>query len=148
MDQDPAGLASVAALLAPRVLDETRALIALSTPSGEHAATEQAISLCREFLPQNAEFERLRCATASCADDLLATVRGSGERRMLLLGHLDTVFSHADHRPPVLEGERLYGSGSIGSAGLRRGVAGRAVRAHGPVHGLRRVSLLRGRRGQ
>jgi glutamate carboxypeptidase len=117
MDQDPAGLASVAALLAPRVLDEARALIALSTPSGEHAATEQAISLCCEFLPERAELERLTCATAGCADDLLATVRGTGERRMLLLGHLDTVFSHADHRPPVLEGERLYGSGSIDMKG-------------------------------
>jgi glutamate carboxypeptidase len=117
MDHDPAGLASVAAAIAPRVLDEARALIALSTPSGEQAGTEQAISLCCEFLPQGAEFERLPCSTAGCVDDLLATMRGTGGHRMLLLGHLDTVFSHADHRPPVLEGERLYGSGSIDMKG-------------------------------
>jgi glutamate carboxypeptidase len=117
MDQDSAGLAALAVATAPRVLDEARALIALSTPSGDHAATEQAIALCCDFMPDGASFERLPCSTASCADDLLATVTGTGERRIVLLGHLDTVFSHADHRPPELEGERLYGSGSIDMKG-------------------------------
>ena len=57
---DPA-LIELAEKLAPRALDETRRLVALSTPSGDIEHTERAVALCSEFLPGWAA-ERLPCS--------------------------------------------------------------------------------------
>ncbi|MFL5869898.1 MAG: M20/M25/M40 family metallo-hydrolase [Solirubrobacterales bacterium] len=40
-------------------------------------------------------------------------MRGSGERRLLLVGHVDTVIAHGEHRALERHGERLVGSGTI-----------------------------------
>lgn len=117
MDQD---LGVTAASLVARVIDEMEELVACSTPSGEHDATEQAIRLCQSFLPAGANSERVPCSTLTCADDLLATVSGTGTGKVLLLGHLDTVVAHAEHRPLERSGDRLYGSGT---ADMKGGVA-------------------------
>jgi glutamate carboxypeptidase len=105
--------------LAPRVLDEMRQLVAVSTPSGEIEGTERAIALCESFLP-GWSTERIPCSTSNCAPDLLATLSGSGSRRLLFLGHLDTVVSHPEHQPAREEDGRLYGSGT---ADMKGGVA-------------------------
>ena len=68
-------------------------------------------------MPAEADLERLECSSPAYAPDLLATVRGSGTRRLLLLGHLDTVVSHADHRPLERVEGRLVGSGTIDMKG-------------------------------
>jgi glutamate carboxypeptidase len=119
MDRD---LTAVAAALKLRVVEEMLQLVALSTPSGEIEQTERAIALCGSFLPESAQLERVECSTAACAPDLLATCTGTGSRRLLLLGHLDTVVAHGDHRPPTRDEarERLYGSGT---ADMKGGVA-------------------------
>jgi glutamate carboxypeptidase len=114
-----ATLAELAEGLAPRVLDEMRRLVAISTPSGDLENTERAVELCTEFLA-GWTCERLPCSTEACTPDLLASVRGGGTRRVLFLGHLDTVVSHAEHQPARAEGERLYGSGT---ADMKGGVA-------------------------
>ncbi|HEX3801632.1 MAG TPA: M20/M25/M40 family metallo-hydrolase [Solirubrobacteraceae bacterium] len=116
MGQDFAALAAEAA---PRVLDEMRQLVAISTPSGEIEGTEHAILLCQGFLP-GWRIERLPCSTSRCAPDMLATLTGTGSRRMLLLGHLDTVVPHGEHQATREEGDRLYGSGT---ADMKGGVA-------------------------
>ena len=116
MEQD---LTALATSVAPRVLDEIVQLVAISTPSGEVAGAEQAVALCRSFLP-DWRVERLPCSTSGCAPDMLATLNGTGSRRVLLLGHLDTVVAHAEHQPPRVDGERLYGSGT---ADMKAGVA-------------------------
>lgn len=110
-------LNALAESLAPRVLDETSELVKLSTPSGEQAQTEAALSLCAEFMPEGAQLTRLACSTPGCVPDLVASIRGGGARRLLLLGHVDTVFSHAEHRAPHRDGDRLYGSGAIDMKG-------------------------------
>ena len=115
---DPA-LAEFAESLSPRVLDEMRRLVDVSTPSGDVEGTERAVGLCAQFLP-GWQTERLPCSTSGCAPDLLATVSGTGDRRLLFLGHLDTVVSHAEHQPAREQGERLYGSGT---ADMKGGVA-------------------------
>ncbi|HET9093848.1 MAG TPA: M20/M25/M40 family metallo-hydrolase [Solirubrobacteraceae bacterium] len=109
-------LPALARELAPRVLEETRRLVALSTPSGELANTEEAVGLCRDSLP-GWRIERLACSTAGCAPDLLATRGGAGARRVLFLGHLDTVVAHAEHAPPRVAEARLYGSGTTDMKG-------------------------------
>jgi glutamate carboxypeptidase len=116
MDHD---LIAAGERLTPRVLEEMRQLVDISTPSGELDGTELAIAMCARFLP-GWEIERLPCSTSTCTPDMLATISGSGARRLLLLGHLDTVVSHAEHQPAVDDGDRLVGSGT---ADMKGGVA-------------------------
>jgi glutamate carboxypeptidase len=44
-------------------------------------------------------------------------VAGPGRRRVLLLGHVDTVVAHGEHRPLSREGDRLTGSGAVDMKG-------------------------------
>jgi len=50
-------------------------------------------------------------------DDLLLTIRGEGEAHVVLLGHLDTVIPHTQHRPLTHDGDRIDGSGTIDMKG-------------------------------
>jgi glutamate carboxypeptidase len=68
------------------------------------------------ILPDAASVER-RPAPRPTTPRLLARVTGEGQRRILLVGHLDTVVAHADHRPLRRDGDQLVGSGSIDMKG-------------------------------
>jgi glutamate carboxypeptidase len=122
----PSSILDDAAEIAARAEAELEALVAVSSPSGDIAGAEEAIALCRELLPGEAVCERVPCSTSDCAPDFLARISGRGERRLLLLGHVDTVFDHEAHVPPRRDGERLYGSGTADMKGgvvLSLGVA-------------------------
>ena len=106
--------------LALEAQSELEALVAVSSPSGDHAGAEEAIALCASFLPPGAALERVPCSTPGFAPDLIARIAGTGTRRLLLVGHLDTVISHEAHAPLRREGERLYGPGT---ADMKGGVA-------------------------
>lgn len=105
--------------IAARAERELEALVAVSSPSGDVAAAEEAVSIAVAFAPDDAVVERIPCSTAGCAPDLLLRVTGTGTRRLLLLGHLDTVIDHADHRPVTSDAdpERLTGSGTVDMKG-------------------------------
>jgi glutamate carboxypeptidase len=106
--------ASRMALAAERELE---ALVAVSSPSGDVEGAEECVALATAFLPTEAEVERVECSTPAHALDLVARLRGSGERRLLLLGHLDTVVHHDAHRPLARDGDRLTGSGTVDMKG-------------------------------
>ena len=115
-----------AAEIAARADRELEALVAVSSPSGDLDGAEAAMAVCRELLPDGVATDRVPCATAGCAPDLIARIPGSGSRRILLLGHVDTVFRHEDHAPMRRDGDRLYGSGTADMKGgvvLSLGVA-------------------------
>ncbi len=102
------------------------AMIAISSPSGDEQAAEAALALAVSLLPQGASVERPACSTPRCAPDLIATITGTGRRRVMLLGHVDTVIAHADHQPLRDEDGRLFGSGTADMKGgviLALGVA-------------------------
>jgi glutamate carboxypeptidase len=114
---------------APRELD---ALVAISSPSGDVGGAEEAIALCTALLPPQADAQRVPCSTAGSAPDLVATIAGRGSRRLLLLGHVDTVIAHDSHAPLRPEGDRLYGPGTadmkggvVLALGVARALAGR-----------------------
>jgi glutamate carboxypeptidase len=128
-------LAAAAGEIALRAERDLAALVDVSSPSGDRAGAEAAIARAVEQLPDGAQIRRLPCSTPGGAPDLLATLVGLGERRLLLLGHLDTVHDHAVHRPLRAEGERLFGSGTVDmkggcalALGVARALAGRAER--------------------
>jgi glutamate carboxypeptidase len=96
-----------------RAVRELEALVAISSPSGDVHGAEECAAVCAALLPDEAQVERPPCSSPDHAPDLLARLSGTGTGRLLLIGHLDTVVSHADHRPLEREGERLFGSGTV-----------------------------------
>lgn len=105
--------------IAARAERELEALVAISSPSGDVPGAEEAIALCIAFLPAGAQVERVPCSTPGSAADLIVRISGGGRRRLLLLGHLDTVIGHDAHLPLRRDGDRLYGSGT---ADMKAGV--------------------------
>ena len=108
---------SHAAAMARRAEREMEALVSVSSPSGDVHGGEEAIAVCTALLPSEADAQRLPCSTEGYADDLLARLRGTGEKRVLLIGHVDTVVTHENHRPMERRGDRLYGSGTVDMKG-------------------------------
>jgi len=106
-----------AAVIARHADRELDALVAVSSPSGDVNGAEEAVRVATAFLPDEASFERIPCSSPGYADDLLARITGSGSRRLLLIGHLDTVHGHDAHKPPLREGDRLIGSGAVDMKG-------------------------------
>jgi glutamate carboxypeptidase len=113
--------------IARRAERELEALVAVSSPSGDRRAADECASVCAALLPDDAEVERIPCSSPGHADDLVARLRGTGTRRMLLLGHLDTVVAHEEHRRLEHDAQgRLIGSGTVDMKGgvvLALGVA-------------------------
>jgi glutamate carboxypeptidase len=108
------------ASIADRAERELEALVGVSSPSGDISGAQEAAAIAAALLPDGATTERVPCSSPDHAPDLLARVRGTGTRRILLLGHLDTVVAHDQHR--VLErdpdnADRLYGSGTVDMKG-------------------------------
>src|SRR5687767_5840283 len=123
-----------AAAIARRATRELEALVAVSSPSGDVHGAEECAAVCAALLPAEAEVERPECSTPAHAPDLLATLHGSGARRILLLGHVDTVIGHAHHKPIARDGDRLLGSGAVDmkggvvlALGALRALAGRGA---------------------
>ena len=106
-----------AAEISKRAVRELEALVGVSSPSGDNHGAEECAAVCAALLPEEAEIERIPCSSAGHAPDLLARLRGTGTRRVLLLGHLDTVIAHEDHRPLTRQGDKLVGSGAIDMKG-------------------------------
>jgi glutamate carboxypeptidase len=96
---------------------ELEALVAVSSPSGDVDGAEECVALATAFLPTEAEPERVPCSTPEHAPDLVGRLRGSGSKRVVLLGHLDTVVRHEAHRPLEREGDKLIGSGAVDMKG-------------------------------
>ncbi len=59
-------------------------------------------------------FDVERHRQAAFGDDLVGRLRGSGDARILLLGHADTVFPrrHSRERPMTISGNQVRGPGT------------------------------------
>jgi glutamate carboxypeptidase len=106
-----------AGAMARRAERELEALVAVSSPSGDVHGAEECAAICAALLPDAATVERVPCSSPAHAPDLLATLRGTGTRRILLLGHTDTVVGHAHHKPLSRDDDRLHGSGAVDMKG-------------------------------
>jgi len=110
-------IAQHAAAIAGRAERELEALVAISTPSGDVHGADEAAALVAALAPDEAAIERVECSSPDHAADVVVRLTGSGSKRLLLLGHLDTVVAHDEHRPLTREGDRLLGSGTIDMKG-------------------------------
>jgi glutamate carboxypeptidase len=110
-------IATTAATIARHAERELDALVSVSTPSGDVHGAEEAVRVVTAFLPDEVEIERIPCSTEGYAPDLLARLRGTGDKRLLLVGHLDTVHQHEAHQEPVRDGDRFIGSGAVDMKG-------------------------------
>jgi glutamate carboxypeptidase len=108
---------ATAAEIAKRAVRELDALVGVSSPSGDIHGAEECAAICVALLPDEAQIERIPCSSPDHAPDLVARLRGTGTRRVLLLGHLDTVVAHAEHRPLTPQGGKLLGSGAVDMKG-------------------------------
>jgi glutamate carboxypeptidase len=119
-------IAAEAAEIATRAETELEQLVGISSPSGDVPGAERALALCASLLPDGAATERPECSTPGSAPDLVGRIRGAGTKRVMLLGHVDTVVGHDAHQPLRRDGDRLYGTGTVDMKGgvvLSLGVA-------------------------
>ena len=112
-----AWIAEGAQRIADRAEEELERFVAVSSPSGDIAGADEAIAVAISLAPEDARVERAVCSSADHADDLILTLSGSGRGRIMLLGHVDTVHSHDDHRALERDGDRLVGSGAVDMKG-------------------------------
>jgi glutamate carboxypeptidase len=131
MDDD--WIAEAAADIAARAPQELGRLVAISSPSGDVHGAEEAIAYATTLAPGEALIERAPCSSAGHAEDLIVRMGGSGSGRVVLVGHVDTVVAHDEHKPLDRQGERLVGSGAVDmkggvvlSLGVLRALAARA----------------------
>jgi glutamate carboxypeptidase len=110
-------IAQHTAAIAAHAERELEALVAISSPSGDRHGAEEAVALVAALAPNEATIERVPCSTPDHAPDLVVRLTGDGSRRLLLLGHIDTVIAHEEHRPLTRDGDRLLGSGAIDMKG-------------------------------
>jgi glutamate carboxypeptidase len=110
-------VAATAPAIAARAERELDALVGVSSPSGDVKGAEEAVAICAALLGAPIELERVPCSSPGHAPDLLARIRGDGTRRVVLLGHLDTVVSHGAHRSLTRRDGRLTGSGAVDMKG-------------------------------
>jgi glutamate carboxypeptidase len=96
---------------------ELEALVGVSSPSGDKRGADECVAVCAALLPDDATLERLPCSSPDHALDMVARLEGAGSRRILLLGHVDTVVAHTAHRPLERDGEKLIGSGTVDMKG-------------------------------
>jgi glutamate carboxypeptidase len=119
-------IAAEAQELAASATTELRELVDISSPSGDIDGAERALAVCIGLLPAGAAIDRPACSSHDHAPDLIGTVTGTGTRKLMLLGHVDTVISHDAHQPLRRDGDRLYGTGTVDMKGgdvLALGVA-------------------------
>jgi glutamate carboxypeptidase len=112
-----AWIQAAAERIAARAPEELERLVAVSSPSGDVAGAEAAFAVARSLAPEGVSVERAPCSSPNHADDLILTLRGGGSGRIVLLGHVDTVVSHEDHRPMHRDGDHLTGSGTVDMKG-------------------------------
>jgi glutamate carboxypeptidase len=113
-------IAERAAAIAARAERELEALVGVSTPSGDVRGAQEAAAIAAALLPDGATVEHVPCSSPDHAPDFLARLPGTGARRVLLLGHVDTVVAHRDHRPlepDPDDPDRLVGSGAVDMKG-------------------------------
>ncbi len=97
----------------PHFLADLQQLVSLDSYSYDREDVNQVVDWVEKRV-QSIGFLVQRFPNADAGDDLLATRRGTGQGRVLLLGHSDTVFPRGTTaaRPMRIEGDAILGPGT------------------------------------
>jgi glutamate carboxypeptidase len=128
----------------PRFMEDLQALVNVDCGTSNKVGVETVGRLFRSLLRADG-FALTEFSLAEYGDCCLATLHGTGKARILLIGHLDTVYPDGTiaARPMRLEGQRVLGPGvSDMKAGLLAGLY--AVRAllHVGFHDFARIDFF------
>jgi glutamate carboxypeptidase len=105
-------------------LDDLRTLVGIDSGSYDKAGVDEVNDWLEERL-KALGFSVERHLQTEFGDDLLATLPGKGQGRILLLGHTDTVFpaGTAAERPMTIQDDKILGPGTCDmKAGLLTGI--------------------------
>ena len=136
-----------AAGLAARAERDLEALVAVSSPSGDVAGAEEAVAVASALVAMSPSVERPPCSSPGHAPDLELRVRGPGDRRLLLVGHLDTVVAHEAHVAAAAQRRPRARLGNDRHEGRRRALARPAAGARRAARARRGDAAARQRRG-
>jgi glutamate carboxypeptidase len=109
---------------APAVVETLRQVVSIESGSRDKPGLDRLAALLAERLralgarvevvePPAAEIVRLHDTPKEIAKVVVARFEGTGTRRIMLLGHMDTVYPHGtlEKQPFRVEGRRAYGPG-------------------------------------
>jgi glutamate carboxypeptidase len=96
----------------PQYLDDLRTLVSIDSGSDDKGGVDRVVDWLLARLTQLG-FTCERLAQPVLGDNLRATLQGQGAKRILLLGHSDTVFPKgtAAQRPLQIQGPKILGPG-------------------------------------
>jgi glutamate carboxypeptidase len=109
-----AKLLSAAQAAQPAVVETLKDMVAIESGSANLAGlARMADYLERRLKAAGAQTERIKAARGPGASMVKATFTGSGAKRILMIGHMDTVYPEGilASQPYKLDGNKLYGPG-------------------------------------
>lgn len=114
-------------------LDLLRTLVNIDSGTGDvDGGRKVAAVLIPQLKALGADVETVQAEALGLPENIVATIRGTGQARILVIGHMDTVFGPGTvaQRPYTVEGSRAHGPGVADEKG-------------GVVEGLYALKLLR-----
>ena len=107
-------LLNAASRAQPAVVDTLKAMVAIESGSGDAPGLEKMATLVSERLSElGFRIEKRKSLVGPGADIVIGAMTGNGTRKIMLLGHMDTVYQKGVllEQPIKAEGNKLYGPG-------------------------------------
>lgn len=98
----------------PALIDTLRSMVMIESGSSDTEGLAKMAALIEERLKAlGATVERRKTVRGAGADIVIGTLEGSGHRKLMLMGHMDTVYERGilATQPYKIVGERIYGPG-------------------------------------
>lgn len=98
----------------PAVVETLKAMVSIESGSSDSAGLAKMAALVDERLSAlGFNTERRKSPTGVGADTVIGTIAGTGTRKIMLQGHMDTIYRDGilKEQPIKLDGNKLYGPG-------------------------------------
>ncbi len=109
-----AKLLDAATAAQPALIETLKSMVAIESGSGDVAGLAKMAALVDDRLKAiGFKTERRKSPVGAGADTVVATMTGTGKARIMLQGHMDTVYQRGvlAEQPYKLDGNKLYGPG-------------------------------------